>query len=63
MPLVVYFWSFLLAFIAVVIINSGDNLVDTNSKHSLLLALSVIWTGNVILLVALGLNYWKLSRT
>jgi hypothetical protein len=63
LPLVVYFWTFLLAFIAVVIINSGDNLADSSSKHSLLMALSTIWAGNVILLVALGLNYWKLSRT
>lgn len=63
MPLVVYFWTFLLAFVAVVVINSGDKLADSNSSRGLWMALTVIWMGNVILASALGLNYWKLSRT
>jgi len=63
MPLVVYFWTFLLAFVAVVVINSGDNLADSNSSRGLWMALTVIWLGNVMLVTALGLNYWKLSRT
>lgn len=63
MPLVVYFWTFLLAFVAVVVINSGDNLADSNSSRGLWMALTVIWMGNVLLVTALGLNYWKLSRT
>lgn len=62
-PLVIFFWSFLLAFIAVVVINSGDKLADSASSRGLWMALSVIWTGNVILATALGLNFWKLSRT
>jgi lipopolysaccharide export LptBFGC system permease protein LptF len=63
MPLVIYFWVFLMALIAVVITNSGEKLAQSGSSNAMGMALLVIWLGNVILAVTLGLNFWKLSRT
>jgi sorbitol-specific phosphotransferase system component IIC len=63
MPLVIYFWVFLMALIAVVITNSGEKLAQSGSSNAMSMALLVIWLGNVILAATLGLNFWKLSRT
>ncbi|MBB6431070.1 LptF/LptG family permease [Algisphaera agarilytica] len=60
-PLVVYFWSFLLAIVTLIIINSGLNLA-AGSKGSLVVGMSVVWSGNALLLVVLVLSYLKMSR-
>ncbi|MEM1109567.1 MAG: LptF/LptG family permease [Planctomycetota bacterium] len=60
-PLVVYFWSFLLAIVTLIIISSGLNLADDLSKPAAL-GMGVVWSGNGLLLIVLFLSYLKLSR-
>lgn len=60
-PLVVYFWSFLLAIVTLIIINSGVNLAG-DTKASMALGMGVVWSGNVLLLFVLLLGYRRLSR-
>lgn len=61
MPLVVYFWGFLIAAVAVIITRSGENIVA--SSHSTgSLQLSVIWIGNLIVVGVIVGVYWRLSR-
>lgn len=60
-PLVVYFWSFLLAIITLIIISSGLNLAG-DTPASVVLGMSVVWSGNALLLVVLLHSYHKLSR-
>lgn len=62
MPLVVYFWSFLLATAAVVIARAGEN-VASESVHMLYPGLLVIWAGNILLLAVLGGLLFKLARS
>lgn len=62
MPLVVYFWVFLLAFIATLAIRSGDN-VSGDLRWPLAVGISVIWAGNAALAAVLGVVYFKLTRT
>ena len=62
MPLVVYFWSFLLASVTVIITRSGEN-VASDVEFSPGLSFMVIWLGNVVLCVAIGTTYWKMSRS
>lgn len=60
-PLVVYFWSFLLAIITLIIISSGLNLAG-DTPASVVVGMSVVWSGNALLLVVLLHSYMKLSR-
>lgn len=60
-PLIVYFWSFLLAIVTLIIINSGVNLAG-DSRASVTVGMTVVWSGNVLLLVVLVLGYRVLSR-
>ncbi|MEM6855008.1 MAG: LptF/LptG family permease [Planctomycetota bacterium] len=60
-PLVVYFWSFLLAVITLIVISSGLNLAD-DTPASVVVGMSVAWSGNALLLVVLLYSYRKLSR-
>ncbi|MEM7627263.1 MAG: LptF/LptG family permease [Planctomycetota bacterium] len=60
-PLVVYFWSFLLAIVTLIIISSGVN-VASGTSASLMMGMTVVWSGNALLLVVLLLTYRRLSR-
>ncbi|MCX5659918.1 MAG: LptF/LptG family permease [Planctomycetota bacterium] len=62
MPLVVYFWSFLLATAAVVIARSGEN-IASESVRLLIPGIIVIWAGNMLLTAILGSLMFKLSRS
>ncbi len=61
MPLVVYFWSFMLAIVTLVIIYTGNNLVQSEDLP-LAACLGVLWLGNVLLAVVTGTVYCRLAR-
>ena len=60
MPLVVYFWSFLLAILTIILIHTGENMAT--SKFPLAVGLLVLWSGNILLAVTGGWVYCKLAR-
>lgn len=60
-PLVVYFWSFLLAIVTLIIISSGVN-VASGTSASLMLGMGVVWSGNGLLVIVLLITYRRLSR-
>ena len=60
-PLVVYFWSFLLAIVTIVITSSGQNVAGATATP-LPLGLAVLWSGNALLLVVVLSVYRKLAR-
>lgn len=62
MPLVVYFWSFSLAAAAVMISRSGDNILS-DPKYSQAIGVLVIWSGNLLLVAAIGAVTWQIKRT
>ena len=61
MPLVVYFWSFALAIIAVIIIYTGTNLAGS-TDFPLAAGLSVLWSGNLALAIIVAITYYRLAR-
>ncbi len=61
MPLVVYFWTFLLTSLAVFIARSGENYA-ADVDHSLAGSMMLIWLGNALLLAAVGGVYYKLAK-
>ncbi|MCC6681826.1 MAG: LptF/LptG family permease [Phycisphaeraceae bacterium] len=61
MPLVVYFWSFMLAIVTLVIIYTGNNLVQSEDLP-LAACLGVLWLGNVLRAVVTGTVYCRLAR-
>lgn len=61
MTLVVYFWSFLLATLSVIIAHGGENVMGDPSSP-ILVGKSILWSGNLLLLVAIAYTYRKLSR-
>lgn len=61
MPLVVYFWTFLLAVLVAIITYSGEK-VATNSHLSAGIGLFVTWTGAFLLLAVVAGLYMKVSR-
>ncbi|MEE9212694.1 MAG: hypothetical protein V3U29_08580, partial [Phycisphaeraceae bacterium] len=61
MPLVVYFWNFLLATLAVIITYSGVN-VATDVTYLPAIGLGVIWSGCLILCIVSAMVYVKLAK-
>lgn len=61
MPLVVYFWSFLLAILVILLIHAGQNMA-TNTRFPLYAGLGVLWIGNVMLATIVGWFYCRLAR-
>jgi hypothetical protein len=61
MTLVVFFWSFLLATVAIIVTSSGEN-VATNPDYPLSLGLSVVWMGNAVIAGVIFAVYLKLAR-
>lgn len=60
-PLVIYFWSFALAAVAVIITRSSDNMIK-NQDMNLLLSALIIWSGNLIILAVMFALGSKLSK-
>lgn len=61
MSLVVYFWSFTLAIVTVIIIHTGTNLAGS-TKFPLYAGLAVLWSGNIALAVIAAVLYCQLAR-
>jgi lipopolysaccharide export system permease protein len=62
LPLVVYFWAFLLAVVSVVIVRSGENLI-TDVRTPLWIGVTTTWAGNLIVLAVCAALGWRLMRT
>jgi len=60
-PLVIYFWSFSLAAIAVIITRSSDNMVK-DQELPMFLSVLLIWSGNLLLFGILTGLGWRLSK-
>jgi hypothetical protein len=60
-PLVIYFWSFALAAIAVIITRSSENMIKTQ-ELPVVLSAAIIWSGNVLTMVVLMILGSKLSK-
>ena len=61
MPMIIYFWTFVIAMIVMVITHGGQNLV-TDLKHHVGLGLSIIWLGDALLASALAVLYCVVAR-
>ncbi len=61
LPLVVYFATFVLAILTVIITNAGGNMA-TSANFPLAGALGVLWSANAALLVVLGVAYCQVAR-
>lgn len=61
MPLVVFFWSFLLAIVSIIVIHTGQDLAVTQ-RASVVGGLTVLWAGNIGLAVATFIVYRRLAR-
>jgi lipopolysaccharide export LptBFGC system permease protein LptF len=61
MPLVVYFWTFLLAIVTLIIIYTGENMASS-TNWPLAAGLGVIWLGNAGLCVVAAVIYCRLAR-
>ncbi|MEX0744917.1 MAG: LptF/LptG family permease [Phycisphaeraceae bacterium] len=61
MTLVVYFWSFMLAIVTILLIYAGEN-IATKERFPLYAGLGVLWSGNVLLAMLIGWVYCRLAR-
>jgi len=61
MPLVVFFWCFMLAVVTIVIIHTGNNMSNDHDT-AIAASLSVLWLGNVMLAIIIGAVYCRLAR-
>ena len=61
MPLTVFFWSFLLAIVSIIVISTGQNLAITE-RTSVATGMAVLWAGNGGMALAIFLVYRKLAR-
>ncbi len=60
--LVVFFWSCILAFVTVIIINAGRHMAEDTSFATIIPGLSLLWSGNLLLAVVVGAAYCVLAR-
>ena len=60
-PLVVYFWTFLLAASAVIVTRSGDQLIG-GTGLPFGIGVAVTWTGNLLIVAAILASYWRLEK-
>lgn len=61
MPLVVYFWSFMLALVTIILIHTGANMAG-GLRFPLYIGLGVLWSGNVLLAVIIAAVYCRMAR-
>ncbi len=63
LPLVVYIGSFLMAITVVIVVHAGENVVlDPRNPHAKAMGLSIIWSGNLLLLAVMAVLYRRLRR-
>lgn len=70
LPLVVFFWSFILAIVTLVMIKTGSSMAERVSIDDVLsgvhsnrlLGVAVLWGGNLLLLIVIGRLYLKVAR-
>lgn len=62
LPLVVFFWSFMLAIVSIIIIHTGQNLAASPDRASVPMGLAVLWSGNVGMALAIFVVYRRLAR-
>ncbi|MEM1213064.1 MAG: LptF/LptG family permease [Planctomycetota bacterium] len=62
LPLLVFFWSFLLAITTTIIIHSGENLTGSLTSGYIWPGLTVMWSGNLILAIVIGIAYCQLAK-
>ncbi len=60
-PLVIYFWSFALAAVAVIITRSSENMIKTQ-ELPIFISAAIIWSGNLLTLIVLMVLGSKLSK-
>ena len=60
MPLVVYFWSFLVATLAVVLARAGETVAISQALP--MIGMLGMWSGNLLLVIALAALWRKLTR-
>lgn len=61
MPLVVYFWNFMLAAVVVFITYSGKH-IASNLDYQASVGLAVVWSGTILLALVVVVAYMNLSR-
>ncbi len=61
MALAVYFWSFVLAVLTLILIYTGTNMAGSSS-YPLGLSLVLLWSGNALLAIVIGAVYCALAR-
>ncbi|MEM6550867.1 MAG: LptF/LptG family permease [Planctomycetota bacterium] len=62
LPLLVFFWCFVLAITTTIIIHSGENLTGSLASGHIWPGLTVMWSGNLLLAVVIGVAYCKLAK-
>lgn len=72
MPLVVFFWSFLLALLTLLMIYTGQNMATSLDEDFLttggpnwgqMFGLGILWAGNLLTLAIIGREYCRIART
>lgn len=72
MPLVVFFWSFLLALLTLLMIYTGQNMATSLDEDFLttggpnwgqMVGLGILWAGNLLTLTIIGREYCRIART
>lgn len=70
LPLVVFFWAFILAIVTLVMIHTGSSMAErvtidaiVNGQHlDRLIGLGILWGGNLVLLLMIGRLYLRVAR-
>lgn len=57
----VYFWTFLMATVAVIVTRSGKQLVSIETLH-FGFGVAVIWSGNLLVTAAILFSFWRLEK-
>lgn len=60
-PLLVYFWSFLLAIMTLLLIYAGERTARSH-EMPIFIGLSILWSGNLLLAIVIGTFYCRLAR-
>jgi lipopolysaccharide export LptBFGC system permease protein LptF len=61
MPLAVFFWSCLLAFVTLILINTGAQMAEA-ANFPIYVGLGLLWSGNLLLLIVAAAVYCVLAR-
>ncbi len=61
LPLVVFFWTFVLAIVTIILVSTGENLTS-DARFPAFAGMGLMWAGNVVLALVLGTVYCKVAR-